>query len=127
MAGNAVWDLDAHLVTIDLKEIVLSILSFLGVLAVGLIAFFGKRALRQIEETAEDQDKRLRDIEVHYVGRTELTGAINRVTDSIEAHNDKMEGNIKAIKEEFRGDFKDMSKTISGLTAAIIKKGNRDD
>lgn len=92
-----------------------------------LLSFFGRRALRQIEEKGEDQDKRLRDIEVNYIGRTELTGAINRVTDSIEAHNDKMEGNIKAIKAEFRGDLKDMSQTISGLTAAIIKKGNRDD
>ena len=81
-----------------------------------LTAFFGKRALRQIEETAEDQDKRLRDIEVHYVGRTELTGAINRVTDSIDR-----------TKDEFRSDLKDMSQTISGLTAAIIKKGNKDD
>ena len=93
----------------------------------GIITFFGKRALRQIEETAEEQEKRLRDIEIHYIGRTELTGAINRVTDSIETHNDKMEDNIRSIKAEFRGDLKDMSQTISGLTAAIIKKGNRDD
>lgn len=92
-----------------------------------LIAFFGKRALRQSEETLGDYGERLRAIEVHYIGRTELTGAINRVTDSIEAHNDKMEHKINGIKAEFRGDLKDMTQTISGLTAAIIKKGIKDD
>lgn len=89
----------------------------------GLLAFFGRKTYDQIIE----QDKRLRNIEGDYVRNNELTGAINRVNDSIEKHNDKMEEHINRIETEVRGDLKDMSQTISGLTAAIIKKGNRDD
>lgn len=98
----------------------------------GLLAFFGKRTINQIEEKSKkqedkhmQQDERLRLIEKNYIGREELTGAVNRVYDSIESHNEKMETHIQRIETEVRGDLKDMSKTISGLTAAIIKKGNR--
>ena len=94
----------------------------------GLIAFFGKRTLNQTAETIADQDRRLRSVENDFIRRGELTGAINRVNDSIDKHNDKMEDHINRIETEVRADLKDMSKTISGLTAAIIgKMGDRDD
>lgn len=116
--------------TIDLKEIItwlLSIVSAFGVVIMGLLAFFGKRTLNQATETMAEQDKRLRVVEGNYIIRTELTGAINRVTDSIEKHNDKMEGHINRIEAEVRKDLKDMSTTIHGLTTAIIERKSKDD
>lgn len=93
----------------------------------GLLAFFGKRTLNQQTESIYDQDKRLRMVEANYIIRSELTGAINRVTDSIENHNDKMENHINRIETEVRKDLKDMSSTLHGLTTAIIERGNKDD